>query len=345
MNHLWRALRGLLLLGVVVGVLLCVMAWQWWQQPLSIETPQVMELKRGDSLSRTAQRMASKGFLKYPRLLVAAGRLTGQTAIKFGEYTLSPGLTRSQLLAMLVRGEVNYHSVSLIEGHTIRQALATLRAEAALEHKLPSVDSRAELSSLSQYLKLEQSNPEGLFFPDTYFFTKGSSDASIVRQAHKRLSKILEEEWQLRAEGLPYKSSYEALIMASIVERETGQPVERATIAGVFVRRLQKGMRLQTDPTVIYGMGDGYKGNIRRRDLKAPTAYNTYTNHGLPPTPIALAGREAIHAALHPEAGEALYFVAKGDGSHYFSATLEEHSKAVKRFQLRRKEGYRSAPK
>jgi len=343
-KYLWRVFRGFLLLGVVAGVLLSVFAWQWWQQPLPIATPQVMELERGDSLSRTAYRMEAEGLLQYPQLLVLAGRLTGQTAIKFGEYQLSPGLTRPQLLGMLVQGEVNYRSVSLIEGHTVQQVLAGLRAETALETKLPSVNSRADLSKLSHYLGLEQSNPEGLFFPDTYFFTKGSSDETIIRQAQQRLSMVLEDEWQQRDEGLPYKSAYEALIMASIVERETGQASERGVIAGVFVRRLQKGMRLQTDPTVIYGMGDAYKGNIRRRDLKADTVYNTYTNHGLPPTPIALAGREAIHAALHPEAGDALYFVAKGDGSHYFSITLDEHINAVKRFQLQRKEGYRSAP-
>jgi len=339
-----RLLLGLLLASMVTGTFLSALAWHWWQQPLPIDAPQVMELQRGDSLSRTAQRMAAKGLLDYPRLLTLAGRITGQTAIKFGEYQLSPGLTRPQLLGMLVRGEVNYRSVSLIEGQTVQQVLTTLRAETALEKKLPTVNSRVELSKLSHYLGLEQANPEGLFFPDTYFFSKGSSDEAIIRQAQRRLSLVLEEEWQGRDKNLPYESAYQALIMASIVERETGQASERGIIAGVFVRRLQKGMRLQTDPTVIYGMGDAYKGNIRRRDLKTKTAYNTYTNNGLPPTPIALAGREAIHAALHPEAGDALYFVAKGDGSHYFSATLAEHTKAVQRFQLRRKEDYRSAP-
>lgn len=337
-------LYGVIALVIAAAVLASTLAWQWWVQPLPINTPQVMELQRGDSLSRTAQRLAAEGLLSYPRVLVLAGRITGQTDIKFGEYQLQPGLTRPQLLAMLTRGDVSYRSVTLIEGQTIRQALSALKSEDALQHHLPAIESRADLKELSDYLEIEQVNPEGLFFPDTYFFTKGSTDAGIIRQAHQRLTDVLEQEWQGRAKGLPYKNAYEALIMASIVERETGKPSERGTIAGVFVRRLNKGMRLQTDPTVIYGMGDAYKGNIRRRDLKEKTAYNTYTNNGLPPTPIALAGREAIHAALHPEDGDALYFVAKGDGSHYFSSTLDEHTNAVRRFQLRRKKDYRSAP-
>ncbi|KJS28084.1 MAG: aminodeoxychorismate lyase, partial [Pseudomonas sp. BRH_c35] len=187
-------------------------------------------------------------------------------------------------------------------------------------------------------------HPEGRFFPDTYRFTRGTSDADLLRRAYARLEQVLEEEWQQRAEGLPYKDAYQALIMASIIEKETGVPGERGEIAGVFVRRLARGMLLQTDPTVIYGMGEKYKGRITRTDLRTPTPYNTYTNAGLPPTPIAMVGREAIHAALHPADGTSLYFVARGDGSHVFSDTLNQHNRAVREYQLKRRADYRSSP-
>jgi UPF0755 protein len=183
-----------------------------------------------------------------------------------------------------------------------------------------------------------------MFLADTYQFHRGMSDVDLLKRAHALLQTELDTAWRERAKELPYKSAYEALIMASIVEKETALSSERPTIAGVFVQRLQKGMKLQTDPTVIYGMGDRYKGNIRRADLRRPTPYNTYTNAGLPPTPIAMVGREAIRAALHPDQSKWLYFVAKGDGSHQFSATLEAHNRAVKQYQLKRRSDYRSSP-
>ncbi|MEK9765717.1 MAG: endolytic transglycosylase MltG, partial [Thalassolituus sp.] len=182
-------------------------------------------------------------------------------------------------------------------------------------------------------------------YPDTYVYHRNEPVSSVIRQAHERLQKVLEEEWQQKAASLPYKTPYDALIMASIIEKETGVASERPVIAGVFVRRLQKGMRLETDPTVIYGLGDSFEGNLTRAHLRdSSNKYNTYRNKGLPPGPIALAGRAAINAALHPAPGTELYFVAKGDGSHYFSSTLSEHNDAVRRFQLRRREDYRSAP-
>ena len=199
-----------------------------------------------------------------------------------------------------------------------------------LVQTLANVDSETVMTALAY----PEVHPEGRFFPDTYHFPIGMTDIEFLRRAYVKMARVLEEEWQQREAGLPYKTSDEALIMASILEKETAVAEERAAIAGVFVRRLQKGMKLQTDPTVIYAMGDDYHGNIRRKDLKIDSPYNTYFYVGLPPTPISLPGVEAIHAALHPEDGETLYFVAKGDGSHYFSKTLKEHNRAVARYQL-----------
>ena len=192
----------------------------------------------------------------------------------------------------------------------------------------------ASTAELMQRIGIEDDNPEGWLFPDTYLFDRGTSDVEILSRAHRRMREVLDEEWAKREQGLPLETPYQALTLASIVEKETGLASERPQIAGVFVRRLQKGMKLQTDPTVIYGMGDDFDGNIRREDLTRPTPYNTYVIQGLPPTPIALPGREAINAVLHPADGDALYFVARGDGSHHFSATLDEHNCAVRHYQL-----------
>jgi UPF0755 protein len=260
--------------------------------------------------------------------------------IRTGEYLLRQGMTPLELLTALNEGDVVHHQVTLVEGKTFRQTLATLLAEEKLHKSLNGLPDPI----LIERLGIDGNNLEGLFFPDTYQYTVDMSDADVLKQAHQKMQMILEEEWQARDANLPYKNSYEALIMASIVEKETGAPEERPAIAGIFVRRLQKGMRLQTDPTVIYGLGDAYKGNLTKQHLLDDTPYNTYTRAGLPPTPIALPGREAIHAALHPEPGDSLFFVGKGDGHHYFSATLAEHEKAVRKYQLVRKKDYHSSP-
>jgi UPF0755 protein len=245
------------------------------------------------------------------------------------------------VLDLLIEGKTVKYTITLVEGHNIKDTLNRIKAHDKLIQDLP-----VELEALMPFLGLK-GHPEGRFFPDTYLFDANTRASEILVRAQVRLETVLAEQWQKKAEGLPYKSSYEALIMASIVEKETAAPEERETIAGVFVRRLEKRMRLQTDPTVIYGLGDRYTGNIRRKHLTERTEYNTYRMMGLPPTPIALVGKEAIYAALHPADGEELYFVAKGDGRHYFSKTLAEHNKAVREYQINKRkstEEYRSTP-
>ncbi len=295
----------------------------------------------GSSLSRVARELQRETIFSSPRLLKAYARLNTLSDIKSGEYSLQAPLTARDLLLRLQRGEVKTYQVTLLEGWTFQQALNHLQEQEKLSATLVGLDAQA----LADALDLDGQHPEGLFFPDTYQYVYGDSDVTILTRAKKLMSEVLEKAWANRAESLPYDNAYEALIMASIVERESGHANEREEIAGVFVRRLQKRMRLQTDPTVIYGMGAEYQGNIRRKDLRKPTPYNTYVIKGLPPTPIALPGKGAIEAALNPAPGTALYFVAKGDGSHHFSSSLDEHNSAVRRYQIyRRTKNYRSAP-
>jgi UPF0755 protein len=245
-----------------------------------------------------------------------------------------------ELLLFISSNNQIAYSIQFIEGSSYKDALVVLAADTKILQTLADLPEQ----EIVKRLGLEPgSHLEGLFYPDTYHFHKGDSDLDILKRAHQRLKTILDQEWDSRQKDLPLESAYQALILASIIEKETGVPDERSEIAGVFVRRLQKKMRLQTDPTVIYGLGDRYQGNITRKHLRENTAYNTYRISGLPPTPIALVGREAIHAALNPKPGNSLYFVAKGDGSHYFSKTIEEHNKAVRKYQLRRRSDYRSS--
>jgi UPF0755 protein len=237
------------------------------------------------------------------------------------------------LIALLVSGKVLLHELRLVEGWTFAQALQAVRGNPVLQHTLTDYTPRAVMTALGK----PELHPEGRFYPDTYKFARGTSDLAFLQRAFTAMEQVLAAEWAQRSQEVPYRNADEALIMASIVERETGAPGERAEIAGVFVRRLQKRMRLQTDPSVIYGLGASFDGNLRRRDLLSDTPYNTYTRAGLPPTPICLPGRAAIHAALHPAAGETLYFVSRGDGSHQFSETIAEHNAAVRKYQLKRR--------
>jgi UPF0755 protein len=249
--------------------------------------------------------------------------------LKTGEYQLNPGLNSSELLAMLVSGKAKQYTITFPEGFTFKQIRKQIKQSSKIKHTLDKLDDMAVLKKLGS----KEKHPEGLFFPDTYHFDKNATDISLLQRAYRKMQQILNNEWQNKTSDLPLKTPYEALILASIVEKETGKASERQQIAGVFTRRLHKGMLLQTDPTVIYGMGENYKGNIRYKDLRTPTPYNTYVIKGLPPTPIAMPGKEAIHAALHPAAGNSIYFVSRGNGSHVFSATLRDHNNAVNTFQ------------
>lgn len=324
-------------LGLYLGF---VVLNTYLDSPLSLQEDKRIEVLPGTSLTRLSHQLANDGVLLYPQVFTLFARITDQTIIRAGEYQLNTGVTHRELLELLNSGKVIQYQLTFPEGLNFKEWLSLLTQQPKLTQTLSGLT----VKELLQQLSLDIEHPEGWFFPDTYSYNVGDSDADILRQAHGRMRQILAEEWLNREPGLPLASSYEALILASIVEKETGVGHERAQIAGVFIQRIRKGMRLQTDPTVIYGLGEKYQGNITRAHLKQPTAYNTYVINGLPPTPIAMPGREAIYAALHPTETEALYFVAKGDGSHYFSRTLAEHLNAVRKYQLQRRSNYRSSP-
>lgn len=310
---------------------------------LPLDEPREIHVETGTWFNQFAVQLADEGLVDNPTWLRLEARLNpAVTAIKAGEYRIDPGMTLRDLLALIVAGDTIKYSFTLIEGSTYQQLLQRLLSDERLQHRLGDMDEQAVLAELN----VDKTSAEGLFLAETYHFERGTSDLDLLKRAHADLNEVLAKAWAERQTDpkLPFSTAYEALILASIIEKETGVPDERPQIAGVFVRRLEQGMRLQTDPTVIYGMGDRYKGNITRADLRRPSPWNTYVIDGLPPTPIALVGREAIEAALHPAPGKALYFVAKGDGTHQFSNTLNEHNKAVRRYQLSRRADYRSSP-
>lgn len=337
---MWRWL--LMSVFAVLLVLAIGAGWLWQDMnrqlhaPLKIDTTETLVIEAGTSLRALARQLVERGWLEHPYYLRFHARRGGNGGrIQSGEYAVEPGTTPVQLLDKLVAGRVIQHTLTIVEGWTYRDMLQAVRRHERLKQTLPEslID---DPKGLMQALDREGEHPEGRFYPDTYHFPSGTTDVEFLRRACDTMQKILAAEWEQRAADLPYENPYEALIMASIIEKETAVPSERADIAGVFVRRLQKGMKLQTDPTVIYALGQGYDGNIRRRDLQVDSPYNTYAHTGLPPTPIALPGRESIHAALHPAPGKTLYFVSRGDGSHYFSETLKEHNRAVAKYQLGR---------
>ena len=340
MSRMGKGLALLLLLaglGIIATVFLLNRAMN---ARLSLaEGSEVLWVSPGLSLAGLVRELERREILCCPRAFTLIARISGDaTRIKAGEYLLAAGMTADDLLRALVQGDVIKHSFTIIEGWTVRELLQALATEEALEQDmLENYDSAAE--SLMDRFGESGLHAEGQFLPETYQFVRGERVSDVLRRAHADLLEQLEQAWQGRESGLPFDTSYEALVLASIVEKETALAAERPVIAGVFVRRLQQRMRLQTDPTVIYGLGPKFDGNLTRQHLDTDTPYNTYTRAGLPPTPIALPGARAIVAVMHPEPGDALYFVATGagDGGHHFSATLEEHNQAVQDYlrQLR----------
>jgi len=301
--------------------------------PVIAEKSRIIEIEKGDSFKKITNKLLAHEITIQPLWFkVIAYEMKVTNKLKAGEYELKPGLNIPEILQVFVAGKAIQYSITFPEGWRFKQILERIHQNSHLEQTLAEEDYQNIMTLLGSDYK----HPEGLFFPDTYFFDKKTKDIALLKKAYHKMQLVLKEEWQNKAENLPLETPYQALILASIVEKETGAAVERAQIAGVFTRRLKKGMLLQTDPTVIYGMGDAYQGNIRYKDLKQPTTYNTYVIKGLPPTPIAMPGREAIHAALHPAKGKSLYFVAKGKGTHVFSATLREHNNAVNKYQRKR---------
>jgi len=325
-----RVLWAILLLLLGACLLGAMAIWQGLYRPLSIPADgQVLRIKAGETYSGLIRDLAQRGQLRLPILAKLYQRWFIQDSLKAGVYRLEAGQDIRQVLQRLSDGSMaQMVRVTVIEGSTFAQLRQSLAKHPDIEHTLSGFSDAAVLAQAG----IAQPHPEGWFAPDTYYFAQGESDHAILRHLYQTQSQVLSQEWETRAANLPYKTPYDALIMASIVEKETGIGSERADVAAVFVNRLRIGMRLQTDPTVIYGMGAQYHGNITRKDLQTPTAYNTYTINGLPPTPIALMGRAAIHAALHPSDSTALYFVATGQGGHTFSRSLAEHNAAVARY-------------
>lgn len=307
---------------------------EFLKTPLNLPaTGQVIEVKEGSNLKQLALKLEEDGLIHHGLLLYAYARINDQASqIKAGEYLLPAGIKPVQLLEKLQKGEVIQYRLTFIEGWTFKDILTALATEPALEHQLAGLDQDQIMARLGH----PEEQPEGRFFPDTYDFTKGASDIGILKRAWQKMETAVAKVWDKRAPDISIKTPYEALIMASIVEKETGVGSERPEISGVFDRRLKKRMRLQTDPTVIYGMGEGYQGKIRKKDLQTDTPYNSYTRHGLPPTPICMPGQAALDAAVQPKPGDSLYFVAKGDGSHVFSSNYKDHQKAVAQYQLKK---------
>ena len=314
----------------------------WTQMQKALDVPVMLaegstlfEIKRGQTLPRIADGLAAEGWLSRPIFFeLEAARLGVAERLQAGTYEVRTGDTPRGLLGKFARGDIKIFQVRFIEGITFRELRNVLAHQPALVPTITGLEDDEVMTKLGAPGK----SPEGQFFPSTYFYPAGSKDIEVLRTAHKRMQDLLERYWAGRNGDLPFTDPMQALIVASIVEKETAKPEERPEIAGVFIRRLQQKMRLQTDPAVIYGLGSCYNGNLTHADLERDTPYNTYTREGLPPTPIAMPGEESIKAAVNPAPGNALYFVARGDGSHEFSANLDDHNRAVHHFQQHKTE-------
>lgn len=332
-------MRLLFKLSATILILLVLFLWYQYQQfktTAIIITPdnELYLVEPGSHLQHISQQLSERGISPFPSYyLTLYGRLTNTAhKIKAGQYKLNKNSALPELLNQFIEGKVVQHPFTIIEGMTAQELINAVATDNRIEHSLAST----KLKDVMVAIGSPDKHGEGEFLPETYYFPNGTRDIELLERAHRSMQQALEEAWKNRDDGLPYENAYQALIMASIIEKETGIAKERAEISGVFVRRLQKGMRLQTDPTVIYGI-ENYNGNIRKQDLRTDTPYNTYTRYGLPPTPIALPSKAAILAALHPKPGKSLYFVATGkDGRHHFSETLAEHNQAVRKYQLKK---------
>jgi len=327
-----RLIKWLLFLVLCLAVLAAGSVYFYVTQPQPLPAqPFAFSLKQGTSLRAAAHQLQQQGLLANERVFVMLGRALGKSGqIKAGNYELQAAASPLELLNMLTKGKIALSEISIIEGWTFGQFRAALNASPAVRHDSVALSD----TEILQRIGAAEQQAEGLLFPDTYYFASGASDLALIRRAYQTMQQRLQEAWQARDPGLPLETPYQALILASIVEKETGQARDRDMVAGVFTNRLRKGMLLQTDPTVIYGMGEKFDGNLRKRDLLEDTPYNTYTRTGLPPTPIALPGLASLKAALHPAKTDALYFVGRGDGSSEFSATLDQHNRAVSKYQL-----------
>lgn len=324
-----RFLPAAIGLGLLAVILLAVWLRQYQaftQTPLEVAPGTVLQVARGATMQSVVADLAGRGVTRQDWRWQVFNRLHPVT-IRAGEYALRAGMRPAELLALLASGEVIHYSFTIVEGWTFARLRDALASDAVLAQTLPGL---GDAASVMAALGAEESHPEGWFLPETYRFVRGDSDLDILRRAYRAMQDALAEAWRNRAD-LPLKSPYELLTLASIVEKESALEAERPAIAGVFVRRLQQGWRLETDPTVIYGLGEAFDGDIRTRDLRADNPYNTYTRHGLPPTPIALPGRSALAASANPAPGTAMFFVADGRGGHHFSDTLAEHEQAVRR--------------
>ncbi len=328
-----RWLLRLALLTMLAACAAAAAAWWWLNRPLPLAGPAAeVSIEAGQSPRRVAELWVEAGVQVQPRLLYEWFRWSGQSRqIRAGSYEVEPGITPRQLLDKMVRGEEVLEMVRLAEGHTFAQVRAALAAAPSLKPVTQGLSERQLMAALGEPAQ----SPEGRFFPDTYAYSRGVSDLTVLKRAHAAMQRRLVTAWAERADDLPLKTMDEALTLASIVEKETGRDADRANVAGVFINRLRIGMPLQTDPTVIYGLGAAFDGNLRKRDLLADTPYNTYTRGGLPPTPIAMPGAASLRAAVRPAKTGALYFVARSDGSggSVFSETLADHNRAVNQFQ------------
>lgn len=329
-----RAFRRIL--GLLFAAGCAALAWATWFCLNPLEPPRIpfdFTVKSGASLKSVARNLADEGLLPEAQSFWLLGRVLGKAgSVQAGTYRLERALTPLELLDKLASGDVLPIEIAFVEGTTLRQWLAQMRSH---PHVRATLDGASE-AAIRAAVGATEPSLEGLFFPDTYRFLAGTADAEILKRAYVAMARRLALAWETRAPDLPLATPYEALVLASIIEKETGQAGERPTIASVFVNRLRKGMRLQTDPTVIYGLGARFDGNLRRRDLVTDTPWNTYTRDGLPPTPIAMPGAASLAAATNPATTDFLYFVGRGDGTHQFSRTLEEHNRAVARYQLGR---------